>query len=492
MGYQCDQGIDFASELAPALNVHINNVGDPFIRGHMTITSKAAEQAVLEHFARLWHATPRDLNVSNIDQANPESYWGYVLTMGSTEGALYALWNARDYLSGMPRYIHHLEQEGLLPEEEVARKFQALQLARKVQKNAYTPVIFFSADTHYSLLKHCRILGIRTFFEVAQEYYPGQCPLGGRWPQEVPSEGDDMGPGSIDIPKLTTLVEFFASRGYPIICVFNLGSTFKGAYDDVGRAGEALMPIFEKYGLLERKIHFDPLHPERVDIRTGYWIHVDGALGAAYVPYLRMAYEEGRIEKCPPLFDFRLPFVHSINVSGHKYIGSPLPCGVYLTKVKYEIRPPSDPAYIGTPDTTFAGSRAGFSALLLWSSLSRRSKREEIETVIRLQELAKYTTNRLNEISELIGEDLWVARSELSLAIRFRQPNDVIVQKYTLSCTSLYARISTTQVVQRNYSHVYIMRHVTKELLERFFEDLLEPGAFPPQTYEPSTTLVMN
>ena len=29
------------------------------------------------------------------DEADPESYWGYVTTMGSTEGNLYALWIMR-------------------------------------------------------------------------------------------------------------------------------------------------------------------------------------------------------------------------------------------------------------------------------------------------------------------------------------------------------------------------------------------------------------
>ena len=38
--------------------------------------------AVLDFYARLWHAkTPHNPN-------DPDSYWGYILSMGSTEGII--------------------------------------------------------------------------------------------------------------------------------------------------------------------------------------------------------------------------------------------------------------------------------------------------------------------------------------------------------------------------------------------------------------------
>ena len=43
------------------------------------------------------------------------------------------------------------------------------------------------------------------------------------------------------IEKLTALITFFTGKGHPAIVVFNYGSTFKGAYDDVEKAGEAIM-----------------------------------------------------------------------------------------------------------------------------------------------------------------------------------------------------------------------------------------------------------
>ena len=49
---------------------------------------------MLKHYADLFNITSGD----NLD--NPTNYWGYVLTMGSTEGNMYALYSAREYLIG--------------------------------------------------------------------------------------------------------------------------------------------------------------------------------------------------------------------------------------------------------------------------------------------------------------------------------------------------------------------------------------------------------
>ena len=66
--------------------------GDPFILG--TYILKWMERNVLDHYASLWNAKwPHDIT-------DPDTYWGYILTMGSSEGNIYGLWNARDYLEG--------------------------------------------------------------------------------------------------------------------------------------------------------------------------------------------------------------------------------------------------------------------------------------------------------------------------------------------------------------------------------------------------------
>ncbi|MCO5590428.1 hypothetical protein L7F22_044398 [Adiantum nelumboides] len=179
--------------------MQVNNIGDTFQEGNLTANNKFMEQAVLDYYAALWHAkwphSSKDL----------ESYWGFTLTMGSTEG------NLDD----------------------------------------------------------------------------------GDWSVEVPSKDG----GAINTDDLTSLVEFFA-----IMVCFNYGTTFKGAYDDVALA-------CENYGLLDRQVSWkDEDGTIKTDTRTGYWFHVDGALGAAYMPYIEMAYHGELVDKKGPIFTSAYPW----------------------------------------------------------------------------------------------------------------------------------------------------------------------------------------
>ncbi|RAW83237.1 hypothetical protein [Photorhabdus laumondii] len=78
-------------------------------------------------------------------------------------------------------------------------------------------------------------------------------------------------------------MDFFASRGFPIVVNFNYGTSFKGALDDVSGAIDLLLPILEQHGLKERTLEIT--------------------------------------------FDFRNP-VHSIVTSGHKEMGAPWLTGI--------------------------------------------------------------------------------------------------------------------------------------------------------------------
>jgi histidine decarboxylase len=478
LGYQANQ-YDAYGDLSQYLTLHLNNIGDPFVSGNFTVNTKFMERPVLDYYAALWNARwPHDPD-------DGESFWGYVLTMGSTEGNLYGLWNARDYLAG----------KALLDDPAQAATATAAAAAGRLgtvlrkliwhqaavpegSPNAYTPVAFYSVDTHYSIIKIMRILNVNTFYELGTARYPGQCPItsDGDWPQEVPSQGGALGPGTIDIEALASLVDFFAARGYPIIVNLNYGTTFKGAYDDVEEVGRVLMPIFKKYGLDEREVVYDPGQGLK-DIRTGYWIHVDGALGATYMPFIEMAHAAGRIPSRGPNFDFRLPFVHSISTSGHKWVGAPFPTGLYMTRVKYQLNPPSNPAYIGSPDTTLAGSRSGLAPAVLWSYLANHSYEAQIDRALRTEALATYAFEQLKKLEQELGKDLWVQRTPLALTVLFRQPNPNLVFKYTLSCETL----ETDDGEIRDYAHVYMMENATREKIDALIADLRQPDAFPVQ-----------
>ena len=167
--------------------------------------------------------------------------------------------------------------------------------------------------------------------------------------------------------------------------------------------------------------------------------------------------------------------------SGHKWIGAPIPCGVYLMRNKYRIMPPDDtPIYVGSPDTTFAGSRNALSCAVLWTYISSHSYEEQVQKVIRCLDLANYAYMKLKKLEKDIQNDLWVTHSvECSLSVYFRQPNKHIVYKYSLSDEVLLVKGE-----KRKHSHMYFMEHVTYARIDELIEDLHQHGAFPPQDPE--------
>ncbi|MCF8127596.1 MAG: histidine decarboxylase [Deltaproteobacteria bacterium] len=473
LGYQVSQEVDY-KELSDLLTVSINNVGDPFSAGNYTPNTKFFETAVLNYYADLWRAK------SPHDPMDPESYWGYVLSMGSSEGNIFASWYARDYLSGKKLIVNE-DEEKILKEIGLETPKELTYAHPKKDSrnaNAFTPIAFFSEDTHYSVVKMMLTLKIEIFSEIGRCKYPGECPLDeyDAWPNNVPSNDD----GQIDIDALAILVDFFASKGYPIFIVANYGSTFKGAYDDVEQIGKRILPILKKYNLKDREIFYDDTDAFSSDVRTGYWIHVDAALGGSYIPFIEKAHNEGLTDAKAPIFDFRLPFVHSISTSGHKWPGAPWATGLIMTKVKYQVIPPSDPEYIGSGDTTFAGSRNGTSAAILWDFFAKNSHQDLMKKALRCEEVAAYTEKRLKELGKNIGQDLFVARSPLSLTIRFKRPSEAIIFKYSLSCETLCEHSKV-----KGYAHLFVMNHVSKELIDRLIDDLSIEGAFPEQSEEP-------
>jgi histidine decarboxylase len=464
LGYQLTGNLDYG-RLARYLDRHLNNVGDPYQSGAYTPNSKVLERAVLDYYASLWNAKwpHRD--------DDPDSYWGYLLTMGSSEGNLYGLWNARDCLSG--RLLQRQQRAGQGGDGEIVYTRAARRDGQS--PNAFHPVAFFSQDTHYSLTKAVRVLGIDTFHEVGRDRYPDENPLapGTPWPREVPSVGGAAGTGAIDPEKLAVLVRFFASRGYPILVSLNYGSTFKGAYDDVQTVAETVHAICTEYGLDERRVYHNGPGDDGYDVRPGYWVHVDSALGAGYVPYLEMARDAGIVDEVPPTFDFRLPQVHSLTFSAHKWMGAPWPCGVFMTRTGLQMIPPRASEYIGASDTTFAGSRNGFTAVVLWDYLARHSYDDQIRMAAICHRTAGYAHDRLLALQERLGLDLWVDRSPLALTVRFRRPRADIVRKYSLSFETVHVDGEV-----RPYVHLYAMKHVTCELIDELVRDLRQPGAF--------------
>ena len=483
-GYQVNENQRYSPRLSWLLDMHTNNVGDPFQTGIYTLNTKFCERAVLDYFAALWNiAWPHHDDTKT--QRYPDRYWGYVLSMGSTEANIYALFNARDYLKGRA-----LIEE---PDPESSKKtfMYADPHSDSDSPNAYKPIVFYSEDAHYSVVKAVRILELTTFYREGHTKFPGQCPIteNGEWPEEVPSHDfdkvdgkDNPLSGTIKVPELKKLVRFFLAQGYPILIVLNIGSTWKGAYDNVEAVNDMLLELGKEFPWLwERIVHYNPDQPELVDQRRGFWLHVDGALGAGYLPFLEMAYNRGLLDKGKkvPIFDFRNEAVMSICCSMHKWFGAPWPGAVYMTRTKYQLNSPT-PSYIGAADTTLGGSRNAFSPVVFWDYFSRHSYEDSMYKALKAEDVAAYLEGKLKELEAELQEkfgqevDLWIARSELALAVRFRLVNPTISYKYTVDSERLWVPISEEEEQERSYSHVYVMQSVDMNLVNSLINDIRE------------------
>ena len=472
LGFPSNQHFDY-SDLVGFLNLHSNNIGDPYNESSCKTNNLWVERNVLDYYASLWNIRwPHD------DKEN-DSYWGYCLSMGSTGGNMYSMWNARDYVTGKALMI-----DG---RKDCIAPYSLVQcIPKNVGTTVLEPAVFFSYDTHYSLAKTAALLQMSTFYQrLATSKYPKSKPPiyteDGEWPETVPSNAD----GSINGDALVALVGFFAERGHPIVVLFNYGTIMMGAHDDVEKVGQRVLDtIREKSPDGQLCNEFKDPEKDSIFKRERYWIHVDGAYGASYMPFYKMGVKHGLITPPPdtriPEFDFKLPFVCSIVTSSHKWIGTPWPGGVYLTRTRLMLKPPSKPGYVGTYDTTFAGSRNGLTPLLIWSHITKYDYEAQIKRLKKCFEVAEFTVMKLKALEEKLffpdGKPfkLEIKRvSPFSLVVVFRTPHKDIVEKYSLSNDN-YKGVCL--------AHIFTMEHVTKELIEAFITDLERyPGteAFP-------------
>ena len=255
-------------------------------------------------------------------------------------------------------------------------------------------LLYFSVDSHYSILKAARLLRMESVI--------------------VSSTPD----GAIDLVHLEKMLRKNRKRD-PIISL-NIGTTMKGAIDDL----DGVVRLLKKLKIKK------------------YYIHCDAALFGMLVPFLKGA----------PVVNFKKP-IGSIAISGHKFIGSPVPCGVVLTKKKFTKSISQKVEYVDTIDNTITGSRSALGPLVIWYAIKTRKyegfRKEANECV----ENAKYLKDKLERIKYP------VFLNNFSNTVVLKKPSKKLVRKWTLAS-------------EGEWSHVVVMQHVTKSKLERFFKDV--------------------
>lgn len=267
----------------------------------------------------------------------------------------------------------------------------ALYLARQKYPDA---IVYYSEAAHYSIAKNVHILAME-----------------GVKIKSVPS-------GEMDYENLQTQVVKHADK--PAIVVATIGTTMTEAKDDVA----AIIHVLDAAGITDR------------------FIHSDAALAGVYTALLTPEHP----------FDFRAG-ADSVSISGHKFIGSPIPCGVIITRKQDKERLQAASNYTGSPDSTISGSRNGHTPLMLWHAIQRFGRHGFIERARAGQKLAAYAHRRLAEI----GWRAW--RNPGALTVVFTTPPAPLAQKWQLASTD-------------GWSHLICMPGITQQKLDEFLADM--------------------
>ncbi len=266
-----------------------------------------------------------------------------------------------------------------------------LYLARELYPKA---MVYFSESTHYSVRKNISLLNIPSIVIRSTEN------------------------GEIDYEDFENTVQL--NRHMPAIVLANFGTTMKEAKDDISK----IKHILKKLAIQE------------------HYIHCDAALSGSYGPFMS--------QHIP--FDFQ-DGADSLSISGHKFIGSPFPSGVIITRKSYRDRIAKGVAYIGSFDTTITGSRNGHSILLLWYAIKKLGidgLRKRYEHALKT---AQYCMKRLNDV----GIHSW--SNPGAITVIFPKAPDELIEKWQLAS-------------QDNISHIICMPNVTKEQIDLFIKDI--------------------
>ncbi len=267
-------------------------------------------------------------------------------------------------------------------------------------------VVYSSAAGHYSIAKAARLLKL---------------PL-------VMVRTDET--GRIDCDDLES--ELSRRREHPALIVATAGTTMTEAVDDVA----AIVKVCQRLAITRRRVH------------------VDAALSGIPLALLP--------QPLRPAFDFTAGAT-SMVVSGHKFLGTLMPCAVLVYHRQPHAVAAGRPSYVGSADTTITGSRSGHTPLLLWHVLTTVGEAGLRARADASRKLAHYTHQRLLDIG-------WETRlNPHAFTVVLRTPPQQVRDKWVLPDDG-------------HWSHVICMPGVGKDQIDELISDLQQPhdDAAPP------------
>lgn len=226
---------------------------------------------------------------------------------------------------------------------------------------------------------------------------------------EVPSQFN----GEIDYSKFEDLLE-----DKPAIVLANLGTTMTGAYDSP-RCIQEILKDHKSY------------------------IHGDAALGGMLLPFLDVNFYNNYIKG-----------MDSISISGHKFIGTPIPCGIVLADKCLTTEVGQSVEYVKTLDTTIMGSRDGFSPLMLYYNIQQNKDKYQGQAINCIY-YSDYLIYRFKEK----GIDAWRNHNANTVVFNIKGIDIDILDKWHIA-------------TEGDIGHILVMQHVTKEIINEFMEDI--------------------
>ena len=284
-------------------------------------------------------------------------------------------------------YITNAGTEGNLQGLYVARESASVNGGDSTGQRPH--VFLTSTNSHYSIFKIARLLQLNLVKVNSQE-----C-------------------GEIDYIDFERHVAMHQDKY--IIVNANLGTTMKGALDNT----REIFRILKKY-----KKHNDS------------YIHMDGALTGFYLPFI----EKDLLFKA---------HINSMSISGHKWLGVPFPCGIFIMEKRFLERVSNNVEYIGSNDCMISGSRNGHAPIFLHHIITHKTYEGFQADIKQCIDLAEYLVDHV--------EGAW--RNHNSVTVVIPRPSESIIQKWQLA-------------TEGDISHVVCMPHVTKEKLDEFIKDL--------------------
>ncbi len=266
-----------------------------------------------------------------------------------------------------------------------------LYLARELFPQA---MVYFSQATHYSVSKNLHLLGMRHIMIRAQQS------------------------GEIDYEDLRETLRIHRDK-VPIMFA-NIGTTMTEGKDDIGK----IRTIFQELAISQS------------------YIHSDAALCGFIAPFLNPR----------PAFDFA-DGADSISISGHKFIGSPIPCGIVLARKRHVERIARSIAYIGNLDTTITGSRNGLTPLILWTAIKRLGEEGFRLRVAQSLTVTEYACDQLQKI----GVNAW--RNPNAITVVFPSPSSQVRKKWQLAAAE-------------GVAHLLVLPNVTSVQIDNFVADV--------------------